>query len=184
MHADPPRLSSLVCRLSLSVILASVYMAPFIALVKQRAARDRLYSAKANIQQVGYEISNMAATLKMTKTMQLSSSVMASCNKLIDTKAVTENARSLMKEMAKAGVIQEITDDMFDVMDGDGVEEAADEEVDKVMFGILQDMDMKSAPTGPLKKANAAAEQEEEEEEEDKEEIDIDDMQKRLAALS
>ncbi len=53
------------------------------ALVKQRNAVNRIYQAKANIQQVGYEISNMSAQLKMTKVMGKSAAVMHSCNELL-----------------------------------------------------------------------------------------------------
>ena len=160
------------------------------ALVKQRNAVNRIYQAKANIQQVGYEITNMSAQLKMTQVIGKSAAVMHSCNELLKVGNVSDAVKSMMKEMAKAEMIGEITDDMFSMMDGDEVEDAADEEVQKVFDEILLSAtgDVSAAPTGkieaPVKEAAAADAAAAEAEAGEQEDEELAAMQKRLAALS
>ena len=67
------------------------------ALVKQRNAVNRLYQAKANIQQVGYEIANMRAELKLSKVFGQSAAVMHSCNELMKIGNVSEAVKGMMK---------------------------------------------------------------------------------------
>ncbi|KAM3871089.1 charged multivesicular body protein 3 isoform 2-T2 [Diretmus argenteus] len=102
---------------------------------------------------------------------------------LVKIPEIQATMRDLSKEMMKAGIIEEMLEDTFESMeDGEDMEEAAEEEVDKILFEItagalgkapskVTDALPEMEPTG----ATAASEDESEE--------DIEEMQSRLAAL-
>lgn len=74
--------------------------------------------------------------------------------------------------------MEEMIGDTMDMMDDDDIEEAADEEVNNVLFQITDGMLGEAGSVGPAFVAKPAVEEEEEEEEEEGPELDM--MQKRL----
>ena len=86
-------------------------------------------------------------------------------------------------------MIGEITDDMFSMMDGDEIEDAADEEVQKVFDEIVLNVaaDLPAGPAGkieaPEKEAAAGESAAEEVEDDGQQDEELAAMQKRLAAL-
>lgn len=74
--------------------------------------------------------------------------------------------------------MEEMIGDTMDMMDDDDIEEAADEEVNNVLFQITDGMLGEAGSVGPALVAKPAVEEEEEEEEEEGPELDM--MQKRL----
>lgn len=75
--------------------------------------------------------------------------------------------------------MEEMIGDTMDMMDDDDIEEAADEEVNNVLFQITDGMLGEAGSVGPaLESKPMVAEEEEEEDEEEGPELDM--MQKRL----
>ena len=66
----------------------------------------------------------------------------------------------------QAGVIEEMMNDSMDVLDDDSAEEAADEEVQKVLEELNVET-MNGAQKAPTKQVEQAAEDEDEEDEQD-----------------
>lgn len=67
--------------------------------------------------------------------------------------------REMSMEMQRAGLIDEMVDDTFDMMDEDSIEEDADDEVAKVITELTADILNKAdaAPTTALPVAESAA---------------------------
>ncbi|XP_071383861.1 charged multivesicular body protein 3 isoform X2 [Centroberyx affinis] len=119
----------------------------------------------------------------LAKELIQSRQVMKAMQSLVKIPEIQATMRDLSKEMMKAGIIEEMLEDTFESMeDGEEMEEAAEEEVDKILFEItagalgkapskVTDALPEPEPAG----ATAASEDESEE--------DIEEMQSRLAAL-
>merc|ERR1712157_373975 len=88
---------------------------------------------------------------------------MAAMNNLIKIPELQKTLRDLSEEMYKSGVIEEMTDAAFSVMDPDDLEEKAGEQVDNVLEEILGEQfagvgpASTRAPVLPKQKAQAAA---------------------------
>lgn len=104
---------------------------------------------------------------------------------LIRIPEVAQTMQDMSKEMMKAGIIEEMLDETMDsVEDTEGMEDAAQAEMDKVLWEITEGK-LGEAPTPPIGDTAAStsitptpANGEEEEDEEE-----LEDMQSRLAAL-
>jgi len=88
-------------------------------------------------------------------------------NNLIKLPQLNQVMMAMAREMEKAGLIEEILDDTL--ADDDDVEEAADEEVEKILEELTIDLKTAKVATGSLPK-------------ESKEE-NIEDLEARLGAL-
>ena len=75
--------------------------------------------------------------------------------------------------------MEEMIGDTMDMMDDDDIEEAADEEVNNVLFQITDGMLGEAGAVGPALESKPAVEEEEEEEEGP----ELDMMQKRLQVM-
>lgn len=75
-------------------------------------SRNRIHTTKTQIGSVGLEIKSQIRMLKMSMTMQKSTKVMESMNALVDLQAVSATMNQLSKEMAKAGVIEEMIEEV------------------------------------------------------------------------
>ncbi|KAG9338575.1 hypothetical protein JZ751_025633 [Albula glossodonta] len=123
------------------------------------------------------------ALLRVAGSLQKSTEVMKSMQSLVKIPEIQATMRELSKEMMKAGIIEEMLEDTFEGMeDEDEMEEAAEEEVDKILFeitaGALGKAPSKvtdALPEVEPQGATAALEDEAEE--------DIEEMQSRLEAL-
>jgi len=82
-------------------------------------------------------ISIVLATLRIAGAMQKSTEVMKSMQQLIKVPEVAATMQALSKEMMKAGIIEEMLEDTMEGLeDTEELEEAAQEEVDKVLWEI------------------------------------------------
>jgi charged multivesicular body protein 3 len=124
------------------------------------------------------------ATLRMSGSLQKSTEVMKSMNTLMRVPEIRETMMELSKEMTKAGIMEEMLEDTFESMEEEGLDEAADAEVEKILFevtnGILGTASetpsaLPEAEEGAAAAAAAGGESSEEEEEEE--------MKRRLEAL-
>ncbi|KAM3871088.1 charged multivesicular body protein 3 isoform 1-T1 [Diretmus argenteus] len=152
-------------------------------LIQSRRAVSKLYASKAQMNSVLLSMKNQLSVLRVAGALQKSTEVMKAMQSLVKIPEIQATMRDLSKEMMKAGIIEEMLEDTFESMeDGEDMEEAAEEEVDKILFEItagalgkapskVTDALPEMEPTG----ATAASEDESEE--------DIEEMQSRLAAL-
>lgn len=81
--------------------------------------------------------------MKMAKTMQKSTQIMSFMNQLVRLPQLNKVMVAMAREMEKAGLIEEVMDD---VLDTDEVEEEAEEEVSKVIEELT--MGLKTATPG------------------------------------
>merc|ERR1711976_591960 len=102
----------------------------------------------------------------------------SSVNKLMNVPDMQKTMMELSKEMQKAGIIEEMVNDTMDsVFDEDGLQEAADLEVENILYEITAGQlgQAPKAKTGPMPTVAQPSQ----------EEIDLDDdeVTARLAAL-
>lgn len=103
------------------------------ALASVRKARERNLMMQMQLKSMESLLTQQAATAKMLKALQLSASAMKSMQTLIKIPELQETARTLSKEMEKAGFIQELADDALTLGDNDALEREADVEVDSIL---------------------------------------------------
>ena len=106
-------------------------------LVQSRRAVTKLHVMNAEMNSLTMKMREQLAQLRMTGALQKSTAVMSSVNKLMNVPDMQKTMMELSKEMQKAGIIEEMVNDTMDsVFDEDGLQEAADEEVENVLFEI------------------------------------------------
>nr|XP_046268872.1 charged multivesicular body protein 3 [Scatophagus argus] len=152
-------------------------------MIQSKRAVTKLYASKAQMNSVLLSMKNQLAVLRVAGAMQKSTEVMKAMQNLVKIPEIQATMRELSKEMMKAGIIEDMLEDTFESMeDGEDMEEAAEEEVDKILFeitaGALGKAPSKVTDALPeMESAGATAASEDESEE------DIEEMQSRLAAL-
>lgn len=147
-------------------------------IIQSRKAVNKLYSAKAQLNSVDMQMKNQLATLRIAGTLEQSTQVMAAMQNLVKIPEIQATMMEMSREMTKAGIIEEMLEDTFESMeDQEELEDAAQEEVDKILFevtsGVLGQAGPVAAGTLPTKDTAEAVSDDEE----------IDDMQSRLEAL-
>lgn len=150
--------------------------------VNSRKAVNRIHVTKANINSVQMQMKSQLAIIKVAGAMESSAEVMKTMQALIKIPEIQQTMQDMSREMMKAGIIEEMLDDtMSGLEDSDELEDAAQEEVDKVLFeltagalGEAPDVMTETLPAGPSKV---------EEKEESEPEEDLEEMQSRLQAL-
>nr|CAG4636550.1 EOG090X0EF4 [Eubosmina coregoni]SVE70086.1 EOG090X0EF4 [Eubosmina coregoni] len=147
-------------------------------IINSRKAISKIHTSKAHINSISMQMKNQLATLRIAGAVQKSTEVMKSMQQLIKIPEVAATMRDLSKEMMKAGIIEEMLEDTFEGLeDTEELEEAAQEEVDKVLWEITAGQ-LGKAPDA-LTDSLPVREQAGAEEEED----DLEAMQSRLQAL-
>ncbi|XP_072221486.1 charged multivesicular body protein 3 [Leuresthes tenuis] len=152
-------------------------------MIQSKRAVTKLYASKAQMNSVLLSMKNQLAVLRVAGALQKSTEVMKAMQSLVKIPEIQATMRELSKEMMKAGIIEEMLEDTFESMeDGEEMEEAAEEEIDKILFeitaGALGKAPNKVTDALPDLQPTAAAAASDDESEED-----IEAMQSRLAAL-
>lgn len=152
-------------------------------MVQSKRAVTKLYASKAQMNSVQLSMKNQLALLRVSGSLQKSTEVMKAMQNLIKVPEIQATMRELSKEMMKAGIIEEMLEDTFESMDdSEDMEEAAEAEVDKILFeitaGALGKAPSKVTDELPQMETGGATAASDEESEED-----IEEMQSRLAAL-
>ncbi|KAF3701217.1 Charged multivesicular body protein 3 [Channa argus] len=152
-------------------------------MIQSKRAITKLYASKAQMNSVLLSMKNQLAVLRVAGALQKSTEVMKAMQSLVKIPEIQATMRELSKEMTKAGIIEEMLEDTFESMeDGEEMEEAAEEEVDKILFeitaGALGKAPSKVTDALPETEAAGATAASEDETEED-----LEAMQSRLAAL-
>ncbi|GAN01797.1 vacuolar sorting protein VPS24 [Mucor ambiguus] len=155
-------------------------------LIRSQRHKNRLYTSKAQMNSIIMQLEHQLATLKVAGSLQKSGEVMKLVNQLARLPEMSQTMQQMSMEMTKAipqaGIMEEMIGDTMDMMDDDDIEEAADEEVNNVLFQITDGMLGEAGSVGPaLESKPMVTEDEEEEDEEEGPELDM--MQKRLQAL-
>nr|CAG4642077.1 EOG090X0EF4 [Eurycercus lamellatus] len=149
-------------------------------ILHSRKAISKIYTSKAHINSISMQMKNQLATLRIAGALQKSTEVMKAMQQLIKIPEVAATMRDLSKEMMKAGIIEEMLEDTLEGMeDTEELEEAAQEEVDKVLWEITAGQ-LGKAPAAvtdslPVRDRPEAAAADDE--------GDLEDMQSRLQAL-
>ena len=149
-------------------------------IVHSRKAKNRIYASKAQINSVDLSLKSQAAMARVSGAFEKSTEVMKTMQALVKVSEVRDSMLELQKEMTKMGIVEEMLDDTFSPLDeGEELEEAAQSEIDKVLYEItagalggIPDSEHHELPNVP-----PAPEEEEEEDLEDES------MQQRLEAL-
>jgi len=147
--------------------------------VHARKTVNKLYTAKANLNSIQLQMKGQLATLRVTGALQTSTEVMKSMQSLVRLPEIQKTMQELSREMMKAGILEEMVEDTMEGLEGEEEEEAAQEEIDKILNELTAGA-LGAAPDAVEDTLPAAVEpQEEEEEVED----DLEEMKSRLEAL-
>ncbi|CAO3684376.1 unnamed protein product [Umbelopsis ramanniana] len=146
-------------------------------LIRSRKHVERLHTSKAQLNSVSMQLNHQLATLKIAGTLQKSAEVMNLVNQLVKLPEIAKTMQEMSMEMTRAGIMDEMISDSFEMMDDEDLEEEADEEVNKVLYQVTEGMMGDATSVANLQNPLVAEEEEEEEEPE------LDMMQKRLEAL-
>lgn len=100
--------------------------------------RERLNKAKAQLNSVSLQVNEAFALQKLEQSMKSSTGLMKEVNTLLRMPELMGTMNQLGQELMKSGIIEEMVDDTLDTVgeDEDGIEEAADEEVDKILTEV------------------------------------------------
>lgn len=86
---------------------------------------------------VAMNMKNQLATLRIAGCLEKSTDVMKSMQALIKLPEIQKTMMEMSKEMMKAGIIEEMLEDTMEGLDDtEEEEEAAQEEIDKVLFEL------------------------------------------------
>jgi len=141
-------------------------------IVQSRKAKERIYKSKAQLNSVSMQLSQNLSMMKVAGMMAKSTQIMGLMNNLVKLPQINQVMMAMAREMEKAGLIEEIMDD---VMDDADVEEEADVELDKVIEEITLGVKTAQVATQEIPSSSKA--------EEDAEDNDMKDLEKRLGAL-
>lgn len=153
-------------------------------IVNSRKCVNRLHASKAHLNSVQLSMKQQLANLRIAGALEKSTQVMQSMQKLVKVPEIMATMRDMSKEMMKAGILEEMMEDAMETVDEDDVEEAAEGEVEKVLWELTAG-ELGKAPAAvedslPAESVGATAGPSYEEEEEEE---DMSVMQARLEAL-
>ena len=151
--------------------------------VNSRNVQGKLYSNRARLLSMSNALTEQLATIRAVKSIGKSTEIMRLMNECVKIPQMTEAMRDMSREMAKAGMIDDIVESAFEAEDAD-LEEESEEAVNKVLAEIGLDTlaAMPAAGTSNLPQTQVA-EQQEVQEEEEKEDADVEALQARLNAV-
>ena len=153
--------------------------------VQVRSTMDRLRVAKTQMGSVSMQLQTQVAMIKVSGCMQKSGEVMKSMSKLMNIRDLRETMTTMAREMERAGLIDDMIGDTFEAIEDPGTEEAAEEEVNRVLLEltgqVMDDLGAEATPT-PLPTKDAEAEAAEEAKT-DAADAELDAMEARLNAL-
>ncbi|KAJ2607952.1 Vacuolar protein-sorting-associated protein 24 [Coemansia sp. RSA 1365] len=159
-------------------------------LVNSRKHREKIAMNKVRLNSILLELNHQASYLKVVGSLQQSTKVLKAVNQLMRVPELQRIMMEFSREMTKAGIIGEMTDEVMDEiadedMDEDETEEEINREVDKVVAEVTNGM-LGEIGNVPVKSTgNSKAENRPEAEEDADSDLDIglDNMQARLSAL-
>ncbi|KAI0036766.1 vacuolar sorting protein Vps24 [Vararia minispora EC-137] len=118
------------------------------AIVRSSKQKDRLAVSKARLNSISMQLKEQLAMAKFTGSLQKSTEIMKLSNSLLKLPQISVTMREMSMEMTKAGIMEEMLDDIIDAEEDEELEEEADAEVDKVLFELT---DGKLGQTGSVR---------------------------------
>jgi len=115
-------------------------------LVHLRKCMGRLYETISTIKSVETSLILTVSQLRMNQAIGKSADILKCVNKLISVPLLSATMREFAIELEKAGVIQEEVNSMIEPKEEDE-DEAANEEIEKIMNQIFDPSKMPSVPT-------------------------------------
>jgi len=125
--------------------------------VNTRHAVARMHTAKAQMNSVAMMLQTAASTIKLQGCVSKSAEIMAAMNALVKLPELQATMSAMSREMMRAGLIEETISDTFDMMEPEGLDAAADREVDKIIQELTAGVLDKAAPAPTSKIAAPAA---------------------------
>ena len=125
--------------------------------VNTRHAVARMHTAKAQMNSVAMMLQTAASTIKLQGCVSKSAEIMAAMNALVKLPELQATMSAMSREMMRAGLIEETISDTFDMMEPEGLDAAADKEVDKIIQELTAGVLDKAAPAPTSKIAAPAA---------------------------
>lgn len=133
-------------------------------IVQSKKAVAKLYTNKAQMMSLAASLSEQLAMVRVAGTLQRSGEVMKVVNEMMKLPELRQNMMEMSREMARAGLIDEMMNEALDDALGDeDLEEETEEEVEKVMMEIVGET-LAQMPNAKMQPAPVQPEAEEEEE--------------------
>ncbi|BES96445.1 unnamed protein product [Nesidiocoris tenuis] len=147
--------------------------------IRANKAINKIHNTKTHLNSIQMQMKNQLSTLRVCGSLQKSTEVMQSMQRLVKTPEVAAAMRELSKEMMRAGIIEEMLEETMDTLeDPEEMEEEAQAEIDKVLYEITAGA-LGTAPAAVTETPGASAHRETAEEDQD----ELNAMQSRLKAL-
>jgi charged multivesicular body protein 3 len=109
-------------------------------LIKVRKQSNRLHTSKAQLQSVHMQVNEAFAMRKIQGSIKTSTGIMKEVNSLVRLPELTGTMQELSQELVKAGIIEEMVEDMMPTdAFAEGEDDEAEAEVDKILGEILKD---------------------------------------------
>lgn len=105
-------------------------------IVNSQRAVSKMYQSKAQVNSIMMNMKTQLATIRITGAVEKSTQVMSAMSRLINIPEMNKTMQTMSKEMMKMGIIEEMMEDAMEGLDPDDIEEAADKEVEKVLFEL------------------------------------------------
>ncbi|CAI4232692.1 unnamed protein product [Auanema sp. JU1783] len=118
------------------------------SLIQSKKAISKIHVSKAQINSVIMCMQEQLVTIRMAGSLQKSTEVMRSMQNLVKVPEIMKTMREMSAEMTKLGIIDEMIEDTMQSLEPEGLNEEANEEVDKILWEIT---------AGELGKAPVAA---------------------------
>ncbi|KAK6872055.1 Vacuolar protein-sorting-associated protein 24 [Candida tropicalis] len=147
---------------------------------------NKLHTSKTRIDSITMAINEQYQMTKLTQSIHSSTSIMKDVNQLIHVGAVSQTMQELSKELMKAGIINEMMDDMVDLdyEEDEELESESQEEVNKIIQSLTEDKFSKIENEVPSTEfEEPVIEEPASVEDEEEDEIALDEMRQRLRAL-
>ncbi|KAF4676802.1 hypothetical protein FOL47_004973 [Perkinsus chesapeaki] len=121
-------------------------------IIRTRKTRERMLTAKAQMNSVSMQLQQAAMTMKMGEAVAGSTQIMQAMSSLIKLPELTETMEGMAKEMENLGIIDGVMSDTLDAIDDVDINEATDQEVNKVLEELAVDTiaNVPSATQGAL----------------------------------
>lgn len=163
---------------------AKIYAKELINIKKQY---NKLYTSKTKIDSITMSINEQWQMNRLTKSLQSSTEIMKDVNQLIHIGVVSQTMQELSKELMKAGIINEMMDDMVDLeVEDDELEAESNEEIEKIIQSVTEDKFSKinnEVPTSNLGSTEHFVEEAPSIHEDEEDEEALNSMRSRLKAL-
>lgn len=128
-------------------------------IVNIRKAKNRMYASKAQLNSVVMSLQLSISNLKVAGCLSKSTEIMHAMGALVKLPELQESMMSMAKEMEKAGLVDEIVQETFEMAEPD-IDIEADKEVSKIMNEITSGIFTKEsdvATTKPVMNEKAPA---------------------------